>query len=115
MQAIRSTGPLTYPPNPSTTSGLKSARIFFACDEDLEDNLCELGERELFAVEIHSIEDVAAFSDIQYAIKNPLCIICDDAVLLEKALRSYQGRPLYEGTLSDAELLPLAEKYGLII
>lgn len=87
----------------------------FACDEDLEDNLCELGERELFAVEIHSIEDVAAFSDIQYAIKNPLCIICDDAVLLEKALRSYQGRPLYEGTLSDAELLPLAEKYGLII
>ena len=47
--------------------------------------------------------------------KNPLCILCDDAALLEKALRAYQGRPLYEGSLSDAELLPLVEKYGLII
>ena len=86
-----------------------------ACDDELEDNLCELDEGELFAMEIRSIEDVAVFSDVQYAIKNPLCLICDDAVLLEKALRAYQGRPLYEGTLSDAELLPLAEKYGLII
>lgn len=87
----------------------------FACDDELEDNLCELDEGELFAVEIRSIEDVAAFSDVQYAIKNPLCILCDDAELLEKALRVYQGRPLYEGKLSDAELLPLTEKYGLII
>ena len=87
----------------------------FACDEDLEDNLCELDEGELFAVEIRSVEDAAAFSDAQYAIKNPLCIICDDAALLEKALRAYQGRPLYEGSLSDAELLLLTEKYGLII
>lgn len=87
----------------------------FACDDELEDNLCELDEGELFAVEIRTPEDVAAFSDVQYAIRNPLCIICDDAVLLEKALRAYQGRPLYEGTLPDAELLPLAEKYGLII
>ena len=87
----------------------------FACDDELEDNLCELDEGELFAVEIRSIEDVAVFSDVQYAIKNPLCILCDDAALLEKALRAYQGRPLYEGSLSDAELLPLIEKYGLII
>ena len=87
----------------------------FACDDELEDNLCELDEGELFAVEIRSIEDVAVFSDVQYAINNPLCILCDDAALLEKALRAYQGRPLYEGSLSDAELLPLVEKYGLII
>lgn len=87
----------------------------FACDDKLEDNLCALDEGELFAVEIRSVEDVAVFSDAQYAVKNPLCIICDDAVLLEKSLRAYQGRPLYEGTLSDEALLPLAEKYGLII
>ena len=89
--------------------------LVFACDEELEDNICELDEGELFAVKIDSIEDVAAFSDAQYAICNPLCIICDDAELLEKALRAYQGRPLYEGALSDEELLPLVEKYGLII
>ena len=87
----------------------------FACDDELEDNLSELDKGELFAVEIRSIKDVAAFSDAQYAIRNPLCILCDDAALLEKTLRAYQGRPLYEGSLSDAELLPLAEKYGLII
>ena len=87
----------------------------FTCNDELEDNLCELDAGELFAVEIRSVEDVVVFSDVQYAIRNPLCIICNDAVLLEKALRAYQGRPLYEGTLPDAELLPLAEKYGLII
>ena len=86
-----------------------------ACDDELEDNLCELEEGELFGIEIRSIEDVAAFADAQYAIRNPLCLICDDAVLLEKALRVYQGRPLYDGTLPDEVLLPLADKYGLIV
>ena len=85
------------------------------CDGSLEDSLYELDEGALFAVEIKSIEDVAAFSDAQYAVRNPLCIICDDAVLLEKTLRAYQGRPLYEGAIADEELIPLAEKYGLII
>ena len=87
----------------------------FACDDELEDNLCELDEGELFGIEIVSKEDVAAFSDVQYTIKNPLCIICDDAELLEKALRAYQGRAIYDGGLSDDELMPLVEKYGLII
>lgn len=41
--------------------------------------------------------------------------VCDDAELLEKALRAYQGRALYEGALSDDVLAPLVEKYGLII
>ena len=35
--------------------------------------------------------------------------------LLEAALRLYQGRALYEGSLSDEALIPLSEKYGLII
>lgn len=87
----------------------------FACDEELEDNICELDEGELFGIEISSPEDVSLFSDVQYAIRNPLCIFCDDAELLEKALRAFQGRALYEGSLSDEELLPLCGKYGLII
>ncbi len=86
-----------------------------ACDDELEDNIYELEEDELFAIEIVTIEDVAVFSDVQYCIKNPLCIICDDAALLEKALRAYQGRALYDGALSDDELMPLVAKYGLII
>ena len=87
----------------------------FACDDDLEDNLFELEGGELFRIKITSLEDIALFSDIQYAIRNPLCIICDDAEILEKTLRAYQGRALYDGALSDSVLMPLVKKYGLII
>lgn len=86
----------------------------FACDEELEDNLYEPDDGEVIGIEITGLMDVAAFADVQYAVRNPLCIVCDDAELLEKALRAYQGRALYDGSLSDEELLPLVEKYGLI-
>ena len=87
----------------------------FACDDELEDNIAELEEGELFGIEIRSLADVSAFADIQYMIKNPLCIVCDDGDLLERTLRHYQGRALYDGNLPDSVLLPLAKKYGLII
>lgn len=86
-----------------------------ACDDELEDNIYEFNEDGILGLEITSKEDVAIFSDVQYAIRVPLCLRCDDAELLEKALRAYQGTAIYDGSLSDAELLPLAEKYGLII
>ena len=38
----------------------------------------------------------------------------DDARLLEEALFLYQGRALYDGSLPEEVLAPLAEKYGLI-
>ena len=41
--------------------------------------------------------------------------VCDDAELLEAALRTYQGRALYEGALPEAALLPLCGRYGLLI
>ena len=41
--------------------------------------------------------------------------ICDDADVLDSALRVYQGRALYEGALDESALLPLCDKYGLII
>ena len=37
------------------------------------------------------------------------------AELLEAGLRVYQGRALYEGSLTDEALAPLQDKYGLII
>lgn len=86
-----------------------------ACDDSLEDELSDLEEGELVGIELRSLDDVAIFSDVQYAINNPLCLICDDAVLLEKALRAYQGRALYDGAISNDELLPFINKYGLIV
>lgn len=85
--------------------------------ERFEDELDEAMDNgdAMVAVGIASWDDVEALADFQYMISKPLCIVCDDAELLEAALRVYQGRALYEGALSEAELLPLCEKYGVII
>ena len=69
----------------------------------------------MVAVKLSGWEDIDTFADCQYMINKPLCIVCDDADILESALRVYQGRALYEGALSEEELLPLCDKYGLII
>ena len=84
---------------------------------DMEDDLAEAmeGREPVVAVRIASWEDVDCLADWQYAISKPLCLVCDEAELLEAALRVYQGRALYEGALPEAELLPLCNKYGLLI
>ena len=86
------------------------------CDAQLEDALAEEQEEaEMVAIAIQSREALSAFADCQYMISKPLCLVCDEPELLEEALRLYQGRALYEGSLGEEELLPLCRKYGLII
>ena len=84
--------------------------------EHMEDGLTEAMEDgfPMAAVAIDSWEDVDALADCQYMISKPLCLVCDQADLLEAALRIYQGRALYEGGLSEEELKPLVGKYGVI-
>ncbi|MDO5445287.1 MAG: homocysteine S-methyltransferase family protein [Eubacteriales bacterium] len=86
----------------------------FDCDDDLEDNIMDSDPDTLIAVSISSEDDISVFAECQYAVRNPLCIVCDDAVLLEKALRAYQGIALYDGALSEEALASLERKYGLI-
>lgn len=84
--------------------------------EDFEEELSRAMESgdALAAVAIASREDVQALADCGYMITKPLCLVCQDAELLEEALRCYQGRALYEGTLPEEVLRPLGEKYGLL-
>lgn len=84
--------------------------------EHMEDGLTQAMEDgfPMAAVAIDSWEDVDALADCQYMISKPLCLVCQQADLLEAALRVYQGRALYEGGLSEEELKPLAGKYGVI-
>lgn len=84
---------------------------------DMEDALAEAMEDQepVTAIKIGSWEDVDALADWQYAVSKPLCLVCDEAELLEAALRVYQGRALYEGGLSEEALLPLCDRYGLLI
>ena len=83
---------------------------------DLEDDLADALESDdvMVAVRLATWEDVELLADCQYMLTKPLCILCDDAEVLEAALRAYQGRPLYEGALPEAVLAPLAAKYGVL-
>ena len=96
--------------------GTRAERLI-ECGPDLEDQIRAENKSgsEVIAVRIAASEDIDEFETAQYAVRKPLCIVCDDAGLLEEALRLYQGRALYAGSLKDAELAPLVRKYGLII
>lgn len=87
------------------------------CSDELEDDIMDAmgDDGELLAIKMQSEADLDEFAEVQYLIRKPLCILCEDAELLEQALRLYQGRALYEGGLGDEELFPLVRKYGLII
>ena len=86
------------------------------CDEKLEERLEEaMGDaRRVVTVEIRAEDELDLFADAQFMIAKPLCLRCDDAKLLEQALRLYQGRALYEGTIDKQTLAGLAKKYGVI-
>ena len=86
------------------------------CGADLEDRIREANraDERVIAVEIQSEADLDEFEYAQYAVRKPLCIVCDDAELLDQALRLYQGRALYAGSIPFEELLSLIRKYGLI-
>ena len=119
------------PTRPQSTDGLPAAteqELFWLdpkveigevidCSEDLEEDLMDAMDEDgpMIALSIREAEDLELFAESQYMIKKPLCLVCDDAVLLEQALRLYQGRALYYGSLPEETLAPLVRKYGLLI
>lgn len=89
----------------------------FPCDEDVMDAIEEAEDSEdaVLSIRIEEADELENFAEGQYAIVKPLCLHCEDAALLEQALRLYQGRALYAGSLTKEELQPLCEKYGLLV
>ena len=94
-----------------------SADTVLSCDADLETKIKKenRGDADVIAIEIAKDADLDEFGAAQYAIRKPLCIACEDTKLLEEALRLYQGRAMYAGSLSTDELAPMVKKYGLVI
>ena len=86
------------------------------CDEDLGESIEDAQEDEegILVIALSDEEGLECFAECQWQIRLPLCFFCEDAALLEKALRLYQGRALYRGGLEENVLHSLAEKYGLI-
>ena len=87
------------------------------CGEDLAESIADALDEgaETLCVAVNSLEEAELFADAQYAVRAPLFIESSDPAALEAALRAYQGRAIYSGPLADDVLVPLAEKYGLII
>ena len=87
------------------------------CGDGLPDDIEDAQDEgaEALAVRVETLADAESFADAQYAVRVPLFIESGDAAALEAALRAYQGRAIYSGPLGDDVLVPMAEKYGLII
>lgn len=87
------------------------------CGPDLEDDIRKANKSssQVITIRIGEEADLDDFGMAQYAVRKPLCIVCDDAALLDEALMLYQGRALYAGSLSDEELAPMVRRYGLVI
>ena len=93
------------------------AREIIECGPSLEEQIRKANkdDSQIITVRISCGADIDEFEAAQYAIRKPLCIVCDDAGLLDEALALYQGRALYAGSLPDEELTPMVRRYGLII
>ena len=96
--------------------GIEAGEII-ECGPSLEEQIRKANKDDLqiITVRISCGADIDEFEAAQYAIRKPLCIVCDDAELLDEALALYQGRALYAGSLPDEELTPMVRRYGLII
>ena len=96
--------------------GIEAGEII-ECSPELEDNIrkANKSDSQIITIRINCEPDIDEFEAAQYAIRKPLCVVCDDAALLNEALALYQGRALYAGNLSDDELAPMVRRYGLII
>ena len=85
------------------------------CDEHLGEAIAEAAEKALpvLSVRITKAGQLEDFADHQYAIDRPLCLCCDDADLLEEALKRYQGRAMVESSLGEDVLEKLSRSYGI--
>ncbi len=90
-----------------------SASKVYLCDENLYENI-QQNREEVFALRISNEEQLKVFENEQYAIAVPLIIECDDEKLLERALRMYQGKCLYQGNIKEDTLEKLHQMYGLV-
>ena len=97
-------------------AGIEAGEII-DCGPDLEENIrkANKSDSQIITIRISCEPDIDEFEAVQYAIRKPLCIVCDEAALLNEALMLYQGRALYAGSLSDDELAPMVRRYGMII
>ncbi len=83
-----------------------------ACSEFLMDDLMDCFDK-CPLIRISSNDDISIFEENQHAAALPICIVCDDAHLLSRALVSYNGRAGVKTSCKEA--LSIAEFFGAYI
>ena len=72
------------------------------------------GSAPFISVRLRDMADADRLTDEFYTMEKPLCVVCDEADVLERILREYCGRALYEGSLPESVLKTMRSRYGLI-
>lgn len=90
------------------------------CTPDLMEDILvaeEVSPQGALKIAILEEDDLDIFAENQYVVKDALCIWSDVPELLEKALRIYQGRAFWDGTvdLDEDFLRSMAKTYGLVL
>ena len=98
----------------SLEKGIKPS-TFIPCDEDIEDNADELEDEQIIGIELDSSSDIDELAEAQWSFSKPVCFKADDPVILEEALKVFQGRAAYCGSLSKDSIKDLVTRYGLVI
>ena len=77
---------------------------------------CEADDGEVVFLRLRSEEDAVEFQENQYLLRNPICLLTNEAALLDRALFAYQGRAFVSADGSaDSALAEAARKYGAIL
>ena len=86
------------------------------CDASIETKLDDALEAktEVLGIRIADEASLAIFEKIQGLISLPLCIEADDAAVLDRALRLYQGIAMYRSALDEVTASEIANLYGAI-
>lgn len=88
------------------------------CDHRLYESLLEAEDEEaaVFKLVLEDEEGIQDLEDDLYMLTRPVCLCAETPELLEKALRSFYGLAIYDGTWEqEPEILKYFEqKYGLI-
>lgn len=90
------------------------------CTPDLMEDILNAEEdcpQGALKIAVLEQDDLDIFAENQYAVKDALCLYSDVPELLEGALRAYQGRAFWDGTveLEPEFLQEMSDKYGLIL
>jgi len=90
-----------------------------ACSYSLDDDLIDLEDSRanVAVIRVDSDDDAEILSETAHISRLPIAILCDDAAVLEHALRLFHGRAIVDSRseLEEDQLASIAARYGALV